>query len=131
MRHGYTKKKLGKGTSERMAMLRNSCISLVEHKRIKTTLARAKVLRPFTEKIITIAKKFHKSPEAALHYRRNLISKFKGNELVVNKLLTEIAPYFEARNGGYLRIIKCGYRYGDASPMAFIEFVSNNVKKGK
>ena len=100
----------------------NACTSLMEHKRIVTTLARAKALRPFAEKIITSAKKCVDTQ--ALHIRRLLISEFRGNEITVSNLIDNIAPLFTERNGGYTRIVKYGYRRGDSAPMAIIELVA-------
>ena len=116
MRHGFARRRLNRTSSHRKAMFRAMSCSLIEHEQIKTTLPKAKELRPIVEKIITMAKC------GSLHARRMAISKLQSNN-VVKKLFDEIAPRFAERNGGYIRIMKAGFRYGDAAPMAVIEFV--------
>lgn len=101
-------------------MLRNLAASLIEHRRIKTTLAKAKALRPFAEKLVTLGK------TNTLHSRRRALSLLGSNKLAqesVKALFDEIAPASEGRNGGYCRIIKLGQRKSDSAPMAFIEWV--------
>lgn len=120
MRHGFAKRRLNRTSSHRKAMFRAMSCSLIEHEQIKTTLPKAKELRPIVEKLITIAKK------NTLHARRTLISRLQSNK-VVQKLFDEIAPRFANRNGGYIRIMKAGFRYGDAAPMAVIEFVERKA----
>lgn len=120
MRHGFAKRRLNRTSSHRKAMFRAMSCSLIEHEQIKTTLPKAKELRPIVEKLITIAKK------NTLHARRTLISRLQSNT-VVQKLFDEIAPRFANRNGGYIRIMKAGFRYGDAAPMAVIEFVERKA----
>lgn len=116
MKHLRKLKKLGRKSSHRNAMLRNMSISLLDHGRIKTTLAKAKALRPYFETIITDGR------EESLHNRRKVISKL-GNVSAATKLVNEVAPKYKERNGGYTRIIKLGHRSGDAAPMAIIELV--------
>jgi large subunit ribosomal protein L17 len=98
-----------------------SC-SLLEHEQIKTTLPKAKELRPIVEKLITMARK------NSLHVRRLAIARLQ-NEDVVRKLFDDIAPRFASRPGGYIRIMKAGFRYGDAAPMAVIEFVERKAEE--
>lgn len=125
MRHRVSGRKLNRTTSHLLAMLSNISVSLIQHEQINTTLPKAKELRPFVEKLITVAKKGN------LNARRYLISKIK-NELAVEKLMTTLAPRYAGRHGGYIRILKAGFRYGDMAPMAYIEFVDRNIEsKGK
>lgn len=125
MRHRVSGRKLNRTTSHLLAMLANMSVSLIQHEQINTTLPKAKELRPFVEKLITVAKKGN------LNARRYLISKIK-NELAVEKLMTTLAPRYAERHGGYIRILKAGFRYGDMAPMAYIEFVDRNIEsKGK
>lgn len=97
-------------------MFKNMSASLVQHELIKTTLIKAKELRRVIEPLITLAK------EDTLHHRRLAFARIRDRE-VVTKLFTEIGPRYKARPGGYLRILKCGYRQGDAAPMAYVELV--------
>lgn len=120
MRHGFTKRRLNRTSSHRKAMFKAMACSLIEHEQIKTTLPKAKELRPIVEKLITMAKK------NSLHARRMLVSKLQSNK-VVKKLFDDIAPRFANRNGGYIRIMKAGFRYGDAASMAIIEFVERKA----
>lgn len=116
MNHQKGLKKLNKCSSHRAAMLSNMASSLFEHGRIKTTVAKAKVLRPFAEKLITLGKKQN------LASRRMLIAKLR-NEKIAKKVYEEISVGFEKRNGGYTRILKAGFRHGDSAPIAIIELV--------
>jgi large subunit ribosomal protein L17 len=118
MRHGFAKRRLNRTTSHRKAMFKAMMCSLFEHERIKTTLPKAKELRPIAEKMITMARK------GTLHARRMAIARLQKTE-VVGKLFDDIAVRFKNRPGGYIRIIRAGYRYGDAAPMAIIELVGN------
>ena len=125
MRHGNRNKKLNRTSTHRSAMLKNMSTSLIMHEQIKTTLAKAKLLRPVVEKYITIAKK------GDLSSRRRLFS-FLRSQLAVAKLLNVLSSRYKERNGGYLRILKAGFRYGDMAPMAVIEFVERDESaKGK
>ncbi|SPR11360.1 50S ribosomal protein L17 [Orientia tsutsugamushi] len=125
MRHRVSGRKLNRTTSHLLAMLANMSVSLIQHEQINTTLPKAKELRPFVEKLITVAKKGN------LNARRYLISKIK-HELAVEKLMTTLASRYAERHGGYIRILKAGFRYGDMAPMAYIEFVDRNIEsKGK
>jgi large subunit ribosomal protein L17 len=116
MKHSIKQKKLNRKPSHRKALLRNLSISLAEHGRIKTTLPKAKALRPYFEKIITAGK------DGTLHARRKIISKL-GNIDAAAKIITDLSPKYAERKGGYTRILKIGHRAGDAAPMAIIELV--------
>ncbi|NJK90458.1 MAG: 50S ribosomal protein L17 [Blastochloris sp.] len=117
MRHRTKTVKLGRKSQHRDAMLANMAGSLILHNRIKTTLPKAKALRPIVEKLVTLGKK------GGLHQRRLALARLLGNEDVVKKLFGEIAPRFKERAGGYTRILKTGPRRGDAASMALIEWV--------
>ena len=116
MRHGMSGRKLNRTSSHRKALLMNLANSLIKHEQIKTTLPKAKELRPYVEKLITLGKK------GELSNRKQAISALHDLE-VVNKLFSDIAKRYENRNGGYIRIVKFGFRNGDAAPMAIIELV--------
>jgi len=120
MRHRKKTVKLGRTTSHRDAMLANQVCSLIEHNRIKTTLAKAKAVRPVAEKLVTLGKR------GDLHARRLAAGKL-GQKDAVKKLFAEIAPRAADRKGGYTRIIKLGPRQSDSAPMAYIEWVDNIV----
>ena len=125
MRHGAAHRKLGRTTSHRTAMFANMAASLIKHEQITTTLPKAKELRPFVEKLVTLAKK------GDLHARRQAISAVR-DVPQVGKLFDTLAPRYAERNGGYIRIMKAGFRHGDNAPMAVIEFVDRDVEaKGK
>ena len=109
-------RKLNRTSSHRKALLMNLANSLIKHEQIKTTLPKAKELRPYVEKLITLGKK------GELSNRKQAISALHDLE-VVNKLFSDIAKRYENRNGGYIRIVKFGFRNGDAAPMAIIELV--------
>ena len=117
MRHKRKTVKLGRSQAHRDALIANQAVSLIEHNRIKTTLAKAKAVRPFAEKLVTIAKK------KTLHARRTALAILRHNENAVTKLFAEIAERSAERKGGYTRIIKLGQRKSDAAPMAFLEWV--------
>ena len=120
MRHRNSGKGLSRNSSHRKAMFKNMMSSLIRHELIKTTLPKAKELRRFIEPLITLAK------EDTLHHRRLAFDRLRDREMV-QKLFTEIGPFFKDRPGGYLRILKCGFRHGDNAPMAFVELVDRNV----
>ena len=119
MRHGMSGRKLNRTKSHRKALFMNLCQALVKHEQIKTTLPKAKDLRPIVEKLVTLGKR------GGLHARRQLISHLQ-NEVLANKLLTVLADRYKGRPGGYTRVLKAGFRYGDAAPMAIIEFVDRD-----
>ena len=125
MRHDAAHRKLGRTTSHRTAMFANMAASLIKHEQITTTLPKAKELRPFVEKLVTLAKK------GDLHARRQAISQVR-DVPQVGKLFETLGPRYSERNGGYIRIMKAGFRHGDNAPMAVIEFVDRDVEaKGK
>jgi large subunit ribosomal protein L17 len=116
MRHRKKTVKLGRSNTHRDALLANQVCSLIEHKRIKTTLAKAKAVRPLAEKMVTLGKR------GDLHARR-LAAGYLGQKDAVKKLFAEVAPRAATRKGGYTRIIKLGQRMSDSAPMAYIEWV--------
>jgi len=122
MKHAIKGRKLNRNTAHRKALMRNLSIALLEKEIIKTTLPKAKELRPFVEKLITIAKK------NSVENRRQLIS-ILGNEKIVERIYKEITPRISDRKGGYTRILKFGYRVGDKAPMAIIELVDRVLKE--
>jgi large subunit ribosomal protein L17 len=127
MRHRVGHRKLGRVTEHRIAMLRNQAHALLQHERIETTMPRAKELRPFVERIITLAKRGIAGGEAngkSLHARRLVLRDIQDRD-VVRKLFDTIAPRFEARPGGYTRILRLGYRRGDSAEVAQIELVGS------
>ncbi|MBE6450154.1 MAG: 50S ribosomal protein L17 [Alphaproteobacteria bacterium] len=120
MRHGIAKRKLNKSISHRRSMFANMAVSLIKHEQIKTTLPKAKELRPIIEKMIT------KARSKDLHARREALA-FLRDEAMTEKLLTVLVDRYATRNGGYTRVLKAGFRYGDMAPMAIIEFVDRDV----
>ncbi len=116
MRHRVSNRKLNRTSSHRQAMLRNMANSLLRHEVIKTTLPKAKELRKVAEPLITLGKK------ASVANRRLAFDRLRDREIVV-KLFDELGPRYATRNGGYLRILKCGFRLGDNAPMALVELV--------
>ncbi|EIC21754.1 50S ribosomal protein L17 [Thiorhodovibrio frisius] len=123
MRHRKAGRKLNRTSSHRQAMFRNMASSLFRHELIKTTLAKAKELRRVAEPLITLAK------TDSVHARRLAFARLRDKEMVA-KLFTQLGPRYESRPGGYLRIIKCGYRTGDAAPMAYVELVDRAQPDG-
>ena len=125
MRHQIRGRKLGRTSTHRIAMFENMAVALLKHEQIKTTLPKAKDLRPFVEKLITLGKK------GGLHVRRQVIA-FLQDEKIVAKVFDTLAERYRARAGGYTRIIKAGFRYGDTADMAVIELVDRDPEaKGK
>src|SRR5438034_9667937 len=127
MRHRVGHRKLGRVTAHRIAMLRNQAEALIRHERIETTIPKAKELRPFVERIITIAKRGLAAGDGnggSLHARRLVLRDIQNRD-VVAKLFDTIAPRFEARPGGYTRILRLGYRRGDSAEKAQIELVGS------
>ncbi|MBT7334194.1 MAG: 50S ribosomal protein L17 [Gammaproteobacteria bacterium] len=120
MRHRKSGRQLNRNSSHRQAMFRNMATSLIEHEVIKTTLPKAKELRRIAEPLITLAK------DDSVANRRLAFSRTR-DKAAVGKLFTELGPRYEARPGGYTRILKCGYRAGDAAPMAYIELVDRPI----
>tara|TARA_B100000676_G_scaffold243271_1_gene245004 strand:+ start:98 stop:541 length:444 start_codon:yes stop_codon:yes gene_type:complete len=121
MRHGMANKKLNRTSEHRKALLKNMLNSLIKYEQIKTTLPKAKFLKPQAEKIITLGKKGN------LQTTKILVSKLQDIKSA-NKVKKELSKRYEKRNGGYTRIIKAGFRYGDNAPMAIIEFVDRNLE---
>lgn len=125
MRHGKAHRKLNRKPEHRKAMFANMAASLITHEQVVTTLPKAKDLRPIFEKLITLGKK------GDLHARRRAIAEIK-DQAAVKKLFEVIGPRYKDRNGGYTRIVKAGFRYGDSAPVAVIELVDRDVDaKGK
>ena len=125
MPQGKAHRKLGRTTSHRLAMFANMSASLIKHEQIVTTLPKAKELRPIVEKLITLGKR------GDLHARRQAISQVRDIEQV-GKLFSVLGPRYKDRNGGYIRVLKAGFRHGDNAPMAVIELVDRDVsEKGK
>lgn len=120
MRHGKSGRKLNRTASHRKAMFANMAASLIEHEQIVTTLPKAKEIRPIVEKLVTLGKR------GDLHARRQAISKIQ-DVAVVAKLFDTIATRYADRHGGYIRIMKAGYRKGDNAPLAVVEFVDRDV----
>src|SRR6187551_3922412 len=127
MRHNVAYRKLGRVTEHRIAMLRNQAISLLRHERIETTMPKAKELRPFVERLITIAKRGVAAGDAngkSLHARRLVLAELP-DKAVVGKLFESIAPRYAERPGGYTRILRVGFRRGDSAEVAQVELVGS------
>ena len=120
MRHAVAGRKLSRTSSHRKAMFNNMAAALVKHEQIKTTLPKAKDLRPIVEKLVTLGKK------GGLAARRQILASLKDDKLA-EKLLTTLADRYKSRAGGYTRVLKAGFRYGDMASMAIIEFVDRDV----
>lgn len=121
MRHGYAHRKLNRTAEHRRAMFANMAAALIKHEQITTTLPKAKDLRPIVEKLVTLGKR------GGLHARRQAISQIR-DVAMVRKLFDVLGPRYKARNGGYTRVMKAGFRFGDAAPLAVIEFVERDVE---
>ena len=122
MRHGIAKRKLNKTSTHRVAMLENMAVSLIKNETIKTTLPKAKELRPFVEKIITLGKRNKESS------RINAFNSLRDKEAVI-KVFGDLSERFKKRNGGYCRIVKAGFRTGDNAPMAYIQLLDQEIAK--
>ena len=120
MRHGKTGRKLNRNSSHRKAMFKNMSASLIDHEVIRTTVAKAKELRGIAEPMITLAK------VDSVHNRRIAMARL-GDKAMVAKLFTELGPRYQTRPGGYIRILKCGFRPGDNAPMAIVELVDRPI----
>jgi len=133
MRHRNAHRKLGRDTAHRTALLRNQAEALLRHERIETTVPKAKELRPYVERLITIAKRGVKAndPKGVSLSARRLVMRDVLNETVVTKLFDELAPRFMDRAGGYTRILKLGHRRGDAAEIAQIELVGSEFDPKK
>lgn len=119
MRHGMSGRKLNRASAHRKAMFANLAVALLKHEQIKTTLPKAKDLRPIAEKLITLGKR------GDLHARRQAAA-FLRDDTIVRKLFDTLGPRYKERNGGYTRVLKAGFRYGDAAPMGLIELVDRD-----
>jgi len=119
MRHGVALKKLNRTAAHRTAMFANMAAALIKHEQIVTTLPKAKALRPVVEKLVTLAKR------GDLHARRLAASRIRDEDMT-KKLFDTLGPRYKARGGGYIRIMKAGYRHGDNAPVAVIEFVDRD-----
>lgn len=125
MYHGRKKRRFNRTAEHRKAMFANMCQALIKHEQIVTTLPKAKDLRPVIEKLVTLGKR------GDLHARRQAIAQIK-DVVMVKKLFDVLGPRYKERNGGYTRVLKAGFRFGDNAPMAVIEFVDRDVDaKGK
>ncbi|WP_456415500.1 50S ribosomal protein L17 [Thiolapillus sp.] len=122
MRHRKAGRQLNRNSSHRKAMYRNMAVSLIEHEMIKTTLPKAKELRRVAEPLITMAK------QDSVAKRRLAFSRLR-DAAAVGKLFAELGPRYQERQGGYLRILKCGYRSGDKAPMAYVELVDRPISE--
>ncbi|MEZ0171412.1 50S ribosomal protein L17 [Microvirga sp. TS319] len=120
MRHGFSGRRFNRTTEHRKAMFANMAAALIKHEQIVTTLPKAKDLRPVVEKLITLGKR------GDLHARRQAMSKLR-DEAMVKKLFDVLGGRYKDRNGGYTRVLKAGFRFGDNAPMAVIEFVDRDV----
>jgi large subunit ribosomal protein L17 len=120
MRHRLSGRKLNRTTPHRKALFRNMACALIKHEQITTTLPKAKELRPVVEKLVTLGKR------GGLHARRQALSRLNNDSAMVEKLFGAIADRYADRAGGYTRVMKAGFRYGDNAPMAVIEFVDRD-----
>jgi large subunit ribosomal protein L17 len=120
MRHGNAHRKLNRTAEHRRAMFANMAAALIKHEQITTTLPKAKDLRPIVEKLVTLGKR------GDLHARRQAIAEIRDVDMV-KKLFAVLGPRYKDRNGGYTRVLKAGFRYGDSAPVAVIEFVDRDV----
>ena len=126
MRHGLSGRKLNRTSEHRKAMLNNMAAALLKHEQVKTTLPKAKELRPFMDKLITLGKRGN------LHARRQALAVLGNDNKLAQKLFGPVADRYKTRPGGYTRIMKAGFRYGDCAPMAIIELVDRDPEaKGK
>jgi large subunit ribosomal protein L17 len=120
MRHGNAHRKLNRTAEHRRAMFANMCVALIKHEQITTTLPKAKELRPIVEKLVTLGKR------GGLHARRQAIAQIRDVGMV-RKLFDVLGPRYKERHGGYTRIMKAGFRFGDNAPLGVIEFVDRDV----
>lgn len=125
MRHGMAHRKLNRTHEHRKAMFANMACALIKHEQITTTLPKAKELRPIVEKLVSKAKHAAADETKALHLRRQVISSIRDKDMA-KKLFETLGPRYAERDGGYIRIMKAGFRYGDNAPLAVIEFVDRD-----
>ncbi len=121
MRHRLSGRKLNRTSAHRTAMFRNMAVALIKHEQITTTLPKAKELRPIVDKLVTLGKRGN------LHARRQAISALGGDAEIADKLFTTLADRYSDRPGGYSRVLRAGFRYGDSAPMAIIELVDRDT----
>jgi large subunit ribosomal protein L17 len=121
MRHGKVHRKLNRTAEHRRAMFANMAAALIKHEQIVTTLPKAKDLRPIVEKLVTLGKR------GDLHARRQAVAELR-DQAMVKKLFDVLGPRYKERSGGYTRVLKAGYRYGDSAPVAVIEFVDRDLE---
>ena len=120
MRHRLSGRKLNRTSAHRKAMFRNMAVALLKHEQIKTTLPKAKELRGIVDRLVTLGKR------GTLHTRRQALSRLNNDAAITDKLFATIAPRYVDRNGGYTRVLRAGFRYGDDAPMAIIELVDRD-----
>ena len=120
MRHRMSGRKLGRNASHRKAMFSNLAAALIKHEQITTTLPKAKDLRPVVERLVTLGKR------GTLHARRQALAKLGGDATLVDKLFTALSERYAERAGGYARVLRAGFRYGDSAPLAVIELVDRD-----
>ncbi|MBY0423756.1 MAG: 50S ribosomal protein L17 [Parvularculaceae bacterium] len=125
MRHGFAHRKLNRTHEHRKAMFANMASALIKHEQITTTLPKAKELRPIVEKLVTMAKHADKDAGRKLHLRRLAVARIR-DENSAKKLFDTLGPRYQGRPGGYIRIMKAGFRFGDNAPLAVIEFVDRD-----
>ncbi len=122
MRHRMSGRKLNRTSSHRKALFRNMSVALLKHEQIKTTLPKAKELRSVVDRLITLGKR------GSLHARRQALSRLNNDRAIAEKLFSVLADRYADRDGGYTRVLKAGYRYGDNAPMAVIELIDRDVE---
>jgi large subunit ribosomal protein L17 len=122
MRHGLSGRKLNRTSAHRKAMFANMAAALIKHEQIKTTLPKAKELRPVVDKLITLGKR------GGLHARRQALARLHGDTGMAEKLFSTLAERYAERPGGYTRVLRAGFRYGDSAPMAVIELVDRDIE---
>lgn len=120
MRHKMSGRKLNRTSAHRKALFRNMAVALVKHEQIKTTLPKAKELRRIVDQLVTLGKR------GTLHARRQALGRLNGDRIIADKLFTTLAERYVERPGGYTRVMKAGFRYGDSAPMAIIELVDRD-----
>ena len=122
MRHKISGRKLNRTSSHRKATFRNLSVALIKHEQIQTTLPKAKELRGFVDRLITLGKR------GGLHARRQALSRLNNDVVITQKLFSVLAERYVDRKGGYTRVLKAGFRYGDSAPMAIIELVGRDIE---
>ena len=120
MRHGISGRKLNRTSSPRKAMFKNMAVAVIKHEQIRTTLPKAKTMRPLIDKLVTLGKR------GDLHARRQALTRVGGDAKIADKLFTTLAERYADRAGGYTRVLQAGFRYGDSAPMAILELVDRD-----